>query len=129
MNSEVEAARDSDNGSSSIGRLFLSRRILLSVVVVLLATGILIATSRATTSVTIPDLVGQRVDPQLVSLRVRLGYNGLALNQVSTVPCSTVDLPGISLEPLPGTIVDQHPAAGTKVTASRAMNVTVCVPP
>jgi len=126
VDSGIEADRDRENRSTSIARFFISRTNLLGVVVVLLATGILLATSRATTSVPIPDLVGQRVDPQLNGLRLRLAYEGLVLNEVSTAPCPTV-LPGGSLEELPGTIIDQHPAAGMKVAASRAVDVTVCL--
>jgi beta-lactam-binding protein with PASTA domain len=39
-----------------------------------------------------------------------------------------MDLPGASLEELPGTIIDQHPAAGKKVEASGAVDVKVCLP-
>ena len=41
---------------------------------------------------------------------------------------STVDLPGASLEELPGTIIDQYPAAGKEIEASGAVDVTVCLP-
>jgi beta-lactam-binding protein with PASTA domain len=101
---------------------------LLGVLVVLLAVAVLLVTSRASTSVTVPDLVGERVDPQLDGLRLRLAYEGLVLNAVSTATCPSVDLPGASLEELPGTIIDQHPDAGTRVVTSRAVDVTVCLP-
>jgi beta-lactam-binding protein with PASTA domain len=101
---------------------------LLGVLVVLLGVGVLLVTSRATTSLTIPDLVGERVDPQLDGLWQRLAYEGLVLGVVSTATCPTVDVPGASLEELPGTIIDQRPAAGTAVVTSRAVDVTVCLP-
>jgi hypothetical protein len=53
---------------------------------------------------------------------------GLVLRDVSTAPCPTVEVPGASLEELPGTIIGQHPAAGKKVEASGAVDVTVCLP-
>jgi beta-lactam-binding protein with PASTA domain len=43
-------------------------------------------------------------------------------------PCPLADIPGASLEELPGTIVDQHPAAGRKVAVDTAVDVTVCLP-
>jgi beta-lactam-binding protein with PASTA domain len=131
MGSGIEAEkgeRDERIEQPSFANLFLSRRVLLGVLVVLLGVGVLLVTSRATTSVTIPDLVGERVDPQLDGLRQRLAYEGLVLGDVSTATCPTVDVPGASLEELPGTIIDQHPAAGTTVVASRAVDVTVCLP-
>jgi beta-lactam-binding protein with PASTA domain len=131
MGSGIEAEkgeRDERIEQPSLANLFLSRRVLLGVVVVLLGVGVLLVTSRATTSVTIPDLVGERVNPQLDGLRQRLAYQGLVLGDVSTATCPTVDVPGASLEELPGTIIDQHPAAGTTVVASRAVDVTVCLP-
>jgi beta-lactam-binding protein with PASTA domain len=132
VDSGVEAAdedqHDGGGDQSSIARLFISRRVLLGVLVVLLGVGVLLVTSRATTSITIPDLVGERVDPQLDVLRQRLAYEGLVLGDVSTATCPTVDVPGTSLEELPGTIIDQRPAAGTTVVTSRAVDVTVCLP-
>jgi beta-lactam-binding protein with PASTA domain len=98
------------------------------VVIVLLIAGVLLATSRSTTSATVPDLVGERVDPQLDGLRLRLAAAGLVLRNVSTARCPTVNLPGASLEELPGTIINQHPAAGKKVEVSGAVDVTVCLP-
>jgi hypothetical protein len=70
----------------------------------------------------------KRVDPQLDGRRLRLAAAGLVLHNVSTAPCPTVVLPGASLEELPGTIIDEHPAAGEKVEASGAADVTVCLP-
>lgn len=131
MDSGIETGkdeRDRDSEQPSIARLLVSRGVFLGILVVLLAVAVLLVTSRASTSVTIPDLVGERVDPQLNVLRLRLAYDGLVLNEVSTATCPSVDLPGASLEELPGTIIDQHPAAGTKVATSRAVDVTVCLP-
>jgi hypothetical protein len=120
--------RDRDSEQPSIVMFFLNRRVLLGVVIVLLIAGVLLATSRSTTSATVPDLFGERVDPQLDRLRLRLAAAGLVLHNVSTAPCPTVNLPGASLEELPGTIIDQHPAAGKKVEVSGAVDVTVCLP-
>ena len=123
-----KSQRDERSEQPSIAKFFLSRRVLLGVVIVLLAAGVLLATSRSTTSATVPNLVGERVDPQLDGLRLRLAAAGLVLRNVATAPCPTVDLPGASLEELPGTIIDQYPAAGKKIEASGAVDVTVCLP-
>jgi hypothetical protein len=125
---EVENGERDERRDQPIAKLFLSRRVLLGMLIVLLAAGILLATSRSTTSATVPDLVGERVDPQLDGLRLRLAAAGLVLRNVSTAPCPTVSLSGASLEVLPGTIIDRHPAAGRKVEASGAVDVTVCLP-
>ena len=122
MDGGSEAGIDERDGGSeqpSIARFLLSRRVFLGVMVVLLVIGVLLVTTRATTSITIPDLVGERVDPQLDRLRLRLAYEGLVLNNVSTATCPIVLL---------GTISDQNPAAGAKVVVSRAVDVTVCLP-
>ena len=123
-----KSQRDERSEQPSIAKFFLSRRVLLGVVIVLLAAGVLLATSRSTTSATVPNLVGERVDPQLEGLRLRLAAAGLVLRNVATAPCPTVDLPGASLEELPGTIIDQYPAAGKEIEASGAVDVTVCLP-
>jgi hypothetical protein len=123
-----KSQRDERSEQPSIAKFFLSRRVLLGVVIVLLAAGVLLATSRSTTSATVPSLVGERVDPQLDGLRLRLAAAGLVLRNVATAPCPTVDLPGASLEELPGTIIDQYPAAGKEIEASGAVDVTVCLP-
>jgi hypothetical protein len=124
---EVENGERDERRDQPIAKFFLSRRVLLGMLIVLLAAGILLATSRSTTSATVPDLVGEHVDPQLDGLRLRLAAAGLVLRNVSTA-CPTVSLSGASLEELPGTIIDQHPAAGRKVEASGAVDVTVCLP-
>ena len=123
-----KSQRDERSEQPSIAKFFLSRRVLLGVVIVLLPAGVLLATSRSTTSATVPNLVGERVDPQLDGLRLRLAAAGLVLRNVATAPCPTVDLPGASLEELPGTIIDQYPAAGKEIEASGAVDVTVCLP-
>jgi len=111
--------RDGGREQLSIARFLLSRRVFLGAMVVLLVIGVLLVTTRATTSVTIPDLGGERVDPQLDRLRLRLAYEGLVLNNVSTATCPTELL---------GTIIEQNPAAGVRVVLSRAVDVTVCLP-
>jgi PASTA domain-containing protein len=123
-----KSQRDERSEQPSIAKFFLSRRVLLGVVIVLLAAGVLLATSRSTTSATVPNLVGERVDPQLDGLRLWLAAAGLVLRNVATAPCPTVDLPGASLEELPGTIIDQYPAAGKEIEPSGAVDVTVCLP-
>jgi beta-lactam-binding protein with PASTA domain len=131
MGSAVETGRDERDGrneQSLLGQFFLQRRIVLGVVIVLLSLSVLFVTSRAATSATVPDLLGERVDPQLDSLRLRLAAAGLVLNDVSIGPCPSVDVPGVSLEELPGTVIDQHPAAGEEVPVSGAVDVTICLP-
>jgi hypothetical protein len=109
-------------------QFLIQRKVALGVVVVLLAVGVLLATSRAATSAIVPDLLGERVDPQLDVVRLRLAASGLVLRDVTIKPCPTLDVPGASLEELPGTIIDQHPAGGEKVAASSAVDVTICLP-
>jgi hypothetical protein len=109
-------------------QFFLQRKVALGVIVVLLAIGVLLATSRGATSAIVPDLLGERVDPQLDVLRLRLETAGLVLGDVTIKPCPALNVPGASLEELPGTIIDQHPAGGEKVAASSAIDVTVCLP-
>ena len=82
-----KSQRDERSEQPSIAKFFLSRRVLLGVVIVLLAAGVLLATSRSTTSATVPNLVGERVDPQLDGLRLRLAAAGLVLRNVATAPC------------------------------------------
>ena len=93
-----------------------------------LAIGVLLATSRAATTPIVPDLLGERVDPQLDVLKLRLADSGLVLGDLTIKPCPALNVPGASLEELPGTIIDQHPAGGEKVAASSAVDVTVCLP-
>lgn len=109
-------------------RFLLQRKVALGVIVVLLAIGVLLATSRAATSAIVPDLLGERVDSQLDVLRLRLETAGLVLGDVTIKPCPALNVPGASLEEIPGTIIDQHPAGGQKVAASSAIDVTVCLP-
>jgi hypothetical protein len=107
---------------------FLQRKVALGVIVLLLAIGVLLATTRGATSAIVPDLLGERVDPQLDVLRLRLETAGLALGDVTIKPCPALNVPGASLEEVTGTITDQHPAGGEKVAASSAIDVTVCLP-
>ena len=116
------------NERATVFRLLFQRKVVLGVIVVLLAIGVLWTTSRTATSVVVPDLLGESVDPQLDRLGLRLGAADLVLGHVSIEPCPELDLAGASLEELPGTIIDQHPAAGEKVAASSAVDVTVCLP-
>jgi hypothetical protein len=69
-----------------------------------------------------------RVDPQLDTLRLRLEAADLALGDVTVGPCPKLDIPGASLEQLPGTIIGQHPSGGVSVVTSTAVDVTVCLP-
>ena len=113
---------------STLLHFFLQRRVALGVVVMSLAIGVLLATSRAATTPIVPDLLGERVDPQLDALKLRLADSGLVLGDLTIKPCPALNVPGASLEELPGTIIDQHPAGGEKVAASSAVDVTVCLP-
>jgi hypothetical protein len=101
---------------------FLQRKVALGVIVVLLAIGALLATSRAATSAIVPDLLGERVDPQLDVVLLRLASSGLVLGDVTTKPCPTLGVAGA------GTIIDQHPPGGEKVAASSAVDLTICLP-
>src|SRR4029453_6961477 len=96
-------------------QFLIQRKVALGVIVVLLAIGVLVATSRAATSAIVPDLLGEHVDPQLDVLRLRLAASGLVLNNVTIKPCPASNVPGM--------IIDQHPAAGEKVAASSAVDV------
>jgi hypothetical protein len=131
MGNGVEHQEDKpaeDDQQRPVVRSLLQRRTVIAVAVVILTIGMLVTVSRGTASVLVPDLVGERVDPQLDALRLRLATANLVLGDVSTAPCPSADIPGASLEELPGTIVDQHPAAGRQVVADGAVDVTVCLP-
>ena len=131
MGERIEIRQDERVGHSerpTVAQFLLQRRIVLGVVIALLSIGILLLASGAATSATVPNLLGERVDPHLERVRLQLAAVGLVLNDVSTAPCPSVDVPGASLEELPGTIIDQHPAPGEEVAASGAVDVTVCFP-
>jgi len=95
---------------------------------IVLVVGAFTVVSRSSAEVTVPDLVGVRVDPRLDTLRLRLEAGDLVLGDVAVGPCPTFEVPGAKLEQLPGTIVEQHPAAGASVVTSTAVDVTVCLP-
>ena len=130
MSAEIETDGKDDRRTEepTLLHFFLQRKVALGVIVVLLVVGVLLATSRGATSAIVPDLLGERVDSQLDVLRLRLETAGLVLDDVTIKPCPALNVPGASLEELPGTIIDQHPAAGEKVAASSAIDVTVCLP-
>ena len=106
---------------------FFPRRILFGVLAVVLVVGVAVASSSDAHAI-VPDLVGVRVDPQLDALRLRLEAADLALGDVTVRPCPEYDIPGVSLEQVPGTIIDQHPPGGAAVVTSTAVGVTVCLP-
>jgi hypothetical protein len=68
-----------------------------------------------------------RVDPQLDTLRLRVEAADLVLAEVTVGPCPEFDIPGASLEQLPGTIIGQRPSKGASVVTSTAVDVTVCL--
>ena len=107
---------------------FFRRRMVLGVLGVVLVVGEFAVASRSSAHVTVPDLVGVRVDPRLDTLRLRLEAADLVLGDVALGPCPTFDVPGATLEQMPGTIVEQHPDAGANVVTSTAVDVTVCLP-
>ena len=126
---ESEDARPSPEGDRSPTLAsFFRRRMVFGVLGVILVVGAFAVASRSSAEVTVPDLVGVRVDPRLDTLRLRLEATDLSLGDVAVGPCPTFDVPGATLEELPGTIVEQHPAAGAHVVASSAVDVTVCLP-
>jgi hypothetical protein len=126
---EREGARPSPEGdrSPTLASCF-RRRTVWGVLGVILVVGAFAVASRSSAEVTVPDLVGVRVDPRLDTLRLRLDAGNLVLGDVDVGPCPTFDVPGATLEQLPGTIVEQHPAAGANVVVSSSVDVTVCLP-
>ena len=126
---ESEDARPSPEGDGSPTLTsFFRRRMVLGVLGVVLVVGAFAVASRSSAHVSVPDLVGMRVDPQLDTLRLRLEAADLVLGDVAVGPCPTFDIPGGTLEQIPGTIVEQHPGAGANVVTSTAVDVTVCLP-
>jgi hypothetical protein len=107
---------------------FFHRRMLFGVLGVVLVIGVVSVLSRSEAPAVVPHLIGVGVDPQLDSLRLRLEAADLALGDVSIAPCPEFDVPGASLERVPGTIVDQQPAGGENVALSTTVDVTVCLP-
>jgi len=107
---------------------FFRGRMLIPVLGVVLVVGAVAVASRSGADATVPRLIGARVDPQLDRLRLRLEAADLALGDVTVRPCPEYDIPGASLEQLPGTIIDQHPSGGASVVSSTAVEVTVCLP-
>jgi hypothetical protein len=107
---------------------FFRRRMLFGVVGVALVVGSVALASRSDAEAIVPPLIGVRVDPQLETLRLRLEAADLALGDVTVGRCPEFDIPGASLEQLPGTIIGQHPSGGASVVTSTAVDVTVCLP-
>jgi hypothetical protein len=107
---------------------FLRRRMLSGVVGVVLVVGSVAVASRSDAEAIVPPLIGVRVDPQLDTLRLRLEAADLALGDVTVGRCPEFDIPGASLEQLPGTIIGQHPSGGASVGTSTTVDVTVCLP-
>jgi hypothetical protein len=107
---------------------FFRRRMLFGVVGVVLVVGSVAVASRSDAEAIVPPLIGVRVDPQLDTLRLRLEAADLALGDVTVGPCPEFDIPGASLEQLPGTIIGQHPSGGASVVTSTAVDVRVCLP-
>jgi hypothetical protein len=107
---------------------FFGRRMLFGVVGVVLVVGSVAVASRSDAEAIVPPLIGVRVDPQLDTLRLRLEAADLALGDVTVGRCPEFDIPGASLEQLPGTIIGQHPRGGASVATSTPVDVTVCLP-
>ncbi len=107
---------------------FFRRRMLFGVFGVVLVVAAVAIASRADAQATVPRLIGARVDPQLDTLLLRLEAADLALGHVTVGPCPEFEIPGASLERLPGTIIEQHPSGGASVVTSTAVDVTVCLP-
>jgi hypothetical protein len=107
---------------------FFRRGMLFGVVGVVLVVGSVAVASRSKAEAIVPPLIGVWVDPQLDTLRLRLEAADLALGDVTVGPCPEFDIPGASLEQLPGTIIGQHPSGGASVATSTPVDVTVCLP-
>jgi hypothetical protein len=114
--------------SPTLRSFFRRRTVSFGVLGVILVVGVFAVVSRSSARASVPDLVGVRVDPQLDTLRLRLEAADLELGDVAVSPCPMLDFPGVSLEELPGTIVEQRPPAGMNVVTSTAVDVTVCIP-
>jgi hypothetical protein len=127
----VESSNPASNPTRSVLPTFSSffrPRMLFAVLGVILVIGVVSIMSRSEAPAVVPHLIGERVDPQLDSLRLRLEAADLVLGDVSVGPCPEFDIPGATLERVPGTIIDQHPAGGENVVLSTAVDVTVCLP-
>jgi hypothetical protein len=127
----VESSNPASNPARSVPPTFSSffrPRMLFAVLGVVLVVGVVSVMSRSEAPAVVPHLIGERVDPQLDRLRLRLEAADLALGDVSVAPCPEFDILGASLERVPGTIIDQHPAGGENVVLSTAVDVTVCLP-
>lgn len=116
------------DGPVKLSRILFRRGIVLAVIPVTLVVGVAVTISRSDASTVVPELLGVRVDPNVDTLRLRLETADLVLDDVSIAPCPRFDIPGASLERVPGTIIDQHPSAGVRVAASTGVDVTVCLP-
>lgn len=116
------------DGPAKLSRILFQRRIVLAMIPLTLVVGVAVTISRSDASTVVPELLGVPVDPNVDTLRLRLETAGLVLDDVSVAPCPRFDIPGGSLERVPGTIIDQHPVAGERVAASTAVDVTVCLP-
>jgi hypothetical protein len=116
------------DGPAKLSRILFQRRIVLAMIPLTLVVGVAVTISRSDASTVVPELLGVPVDPKVDTLRLRLETAGLVLDDVSVAPCPRFDIPGGSLERVPGTIIDQHPVAGERVAASTAVDVTVCLP-
>ena len=103
------------------------QRTMFGMLIVVLVIGAVSVMSRSEAPAVVPHLIGVQVDPQLDSLRLRLEAADLALGDVSVAPCPEFNIPGVSLEAVPGTIIDQHPAGGENVVLSTTVDVTVCL--
>jgi hypothetical protein len=127
----VESSNPDSNPARSVPPTFSSffrPRMLFAVLGVVLVIAVVSIISRSEAPAVVPHLIGVGVDPQLDSLRLRLEAADLILGDVSVAPCPEFDIPGVSLERVPGTIIDQHPAGGENVVLSTAVDVTVCLP-
>jgi hypothetical protein len=127
----VESSNPASNSTRRVSPDFSSffrPRMLFDVLGVVLVIGVVSIMSRSEAPAVVPHLIGERVDPQLDSLRLRLEAADLVLGDVSVAPCPELDISGVSLERVPGTIIDQHPAGGENVVLSTAVDVTVCLP-
>jgi hypothetical protein len=116
------------DGPAKLSRILFQRRIVLAMIPLTLVVGVAVTISRSDASTVVPELLGVPVDPNVDTLRLRLETAGLILDDVSVAPCPRFDIPGGSLERVPGTIIDQHPVAGERVAASTAVDVTICLP-
>ena len=127
----VDSRRPASNPARSVPPTFSSffrPGMLFAVLGVVLVVGVVSVMSRSEAPAVVPHLIGERVDPQLDRLRLRLEAADLALGDVSVAPCPEFDITGSVARSSPRNHHRSAPAGGENVVLSTAVDVTVCLP-